>query len=77
MFKPEITVTLFPRKKKATTDSAPVTEPKVDYVAAAEEAAVRLGKKLVIGAVVVTVSTVVAATIGAIAVEATKSALNK
>ena len=77
MLKPEITVTLFPRKKKATKDSAPVNEPTVDYVAAAEEAAARLGKKLVIGAVVVTVSTVAAATLGNIATEAVKHALNK
>ena len=77
MLKPEITVTLFPKKKRNTTDSSPANEPTVDYIAIAEEAAARLGKKLVIGAVVVTVSTVVAATLGAIAVEATKSALNK
>ena len=77
MLKPEITVTLFPKKKRNTTDPEPANEPTVDYIAIAEEAAARLGKKLIIGAVVVTVSTVVAAKLGDIAIEALKHTLNK
>jgi hypothetical protein len=75
IFKPEVKITLFPKKTK--NNETPISEPNVDYVAAAEEAAARLGKKLVIGAVIVTVSTVAAATLGSIATEAVKHALNK
>jgi len=75
IFKPEVKVTLFPKKTK--TDETPISEPNIDYIAAAEEAAARLGKKLVIGAIVVTVTTVAAATLGSITTEAVKHALNK
>lgn len=75
IFKPEVKVTLFPKKTK--TDETPISEPTIDYVAAAEEAAARLGKKLVIGAVIVTVTTVAAATLGSIATKAVEHALNK
>lgn len=75
MLKPEITVTLFPRKK--TADSEPSIDPLADYVSAAEKAAERLGKKLIAGTVVVAITTAVAATLGAISVEAVKHALNK
>lgn len=73
--KPEITITLFPRKKKATTETA--QEPTVDYVAASKEAAAELGQKFFLGAGAVAVATVVAATIGAIAVKAFEHALAK
>lgn len=76
MLKPEITITLFPRRKK-TTDSVPTQEPNVDYVAAAKAAARELGKELFVGLGIVALSTVAAATIGGIAVVATNHALNK
>ena len=77
MFKPEITVTLFPRKKKATT-SEPVQEsnPVID-IDAAKAAATELGKKFFIGAGAVAIATVAAATAGAIAVVSVNHALNK
>lgn len=77
MLKPEITVTLFGRKAKKDDATTPVEEPTIDYIAAAEEAAARLGKKLVIGTVVTSVATIAAATIGSIAVIAVNHALNK
>ena len=73
--KPEIKVTLFPGKNKNAESSIP--EPKIDYVAEAEAAATRIGKKLVIGASVVSVVTVGAATLGSIAVIAVKHAIEK
>jgi len=75
LLKPEITVTLFPRKKKANTET--VQEPTPDYVAASKEAAAELGKKFFLGAGLVSISTVAAATIGGIAVVAVHHALNK
>ena len=76
MLKPEIKVTLFGRKTRQN-EEAPIDEPTVDYVAAAEEAAVRLGTKLVIGAVIVSVSTIAAATLGNIIIAAAEKALTK
>lgn len=76
MIKPEITVTLFPKKAKKTAE-VPIEEPTVDYVRVAEEAASRLGKKLVIGAVVVSVVYVGVATLGSIAVTAVEAHFNK
>jgi hypothetical protein len=76
MLKPEITITMFGRKKKQETN-APVEEPTVDYIAAAEEAAARLGKKLVVGIIVTSVATIAAATLGNIAIAAVESHLNK
>jgi len=73
--KPEITVTLFGRKKKSETPI--VEEPTVDYVAIAEEAAARLGKKLVIGGVVLIASYALAATIGSITISAVDHYLDK
>lgn len=57
MFKPEITVS-FGKKTKKTSTSTP-EEPTPDYVAIAEEALSRLGKKLIVGAVVVVATTVI------------------
>lgn len=76
LLKPEITVTLFPGRKKkqqATTEEVPT----VDYIAASKEAALDLGKKFFVGLAAVSVTTVAAATVGAIAVVATHHALNK
>lgn len=75
MLKPEIKVTLFPRKDKNTSE--PVEEPTVDYIAAAEEAAARLGKKILVGAVAFSVITVAAVTLGNIAVAAAVNAIEK
>ncbi len=77
MFKPEITVTLSPRKKKTTT-SEPVQEstPMID-LDAAKAAAEEIGKKFFIGAGAVALATVAAATAGAIAVVSVNHALNK
>lgn len=74
---PEIHVTLFGRRKRSEDNTTPVEEPTVDYVAAAEEAAERIGKKAVLGAVVVSVATVAAATLGAIAVKTVEHHLTK
>ena len=76
MLKPEITVTLFPRKKKATA-SEPVQEPTPDYIAEAKAAATDLGEKFFIGLGAVALATVAAATAGAIAVVSVNHALNK
>jgi len=76
MLKPEITITLFPRKKKATT-TEPTQEPTPDYIAEAKAAATELGKKFFIGAGAVALATVGAATAGAIAVVSVNHALNK
>jgi hypothetical protein len=76
IFKPEVKVTLFPKKTKKT-DEIPIEEPTVDYVAAAEAAAGRLGKQLVIGAIVVSVASIAAATLGSIAITAVDHALTK
>ena len=66
MFNRKIEIKLVKDNKKSTTDNTPVAEP-IDYVAVAEEAADRLVKKLIIGAVVVVASTVAVATLGHIA----------
>ena len=66
MFNRKIEIKLVKDNKKSTTDNTPVAEP-IDYVAVAEEAADRLIKKLIVGAVVVVVSTVAIATLGHIA----------
>ncbi len=77
MLKPEITITLFPRKKKATA-SEPTQEPTpVIDIDAAKAAATELGKKFFIGAGAVAIATVGAATAGAIAVISVNHALNK
>jgi hypothetical protein len=76
ILKPEVKITLFPRKNKKTEET-PIEEPTPDYVAAAEEAAARLGQKLVIGAIIVSVTTIAAATLGSIAVTAVEHALAK
>lgn len=73
--KPEIKVTMFPRKDR--TNEVPTDEPKIDYIGIAEEAASRLGKKLVVGAIVVSVTAIAAATLGSIAVTAVEHALEK
>lgn len=73
--KPEIKVSFFARKDKNA--DAPTPEPSIDYVAAAEAAATRIGKKLVVGASVVSVVTIAAATLGSIAVIAVKTAIEK
>lgn len=75
IFKPEVKITFFPRKDKNAETL--INEPSVDYIAAAEAAATRVGKKAVIGATVVSVATVAAATLGSIAVIAVNHALNK
>ena len=61
--------------KKANTIAAP-EEPKPDYVAIAEEAAARLGRKLLIGAVVVIATTAVAAVLANAADSALQNAIN-
>lgn len=66
MFNRKIEIKLVKDNKKSTTDNTPVAEP-IDYVAVAEEAADRLLKKLLIGTIVVVVSTVAVATLGHIA----------
>lgn len=77
MLKPEITITLFPRKKKATA-SEPTQEPTpVIDIDAAKAAANELGKKFFIGLGAVAIATVGAATAGAIAVVSVNHALNK
>lgn len=76
MLKPEIQITLFPGRKtkqKATPEEAAET----DYIAATKEAATELGKKFFVGLAAVSLTTVAAATAGAIAVVATHHALNK
>lgn len=77
MLKPEIHITLFGRRKPKGDNTTPVEEPTVDYVKEAEEAAERIGKKAVLGATVVSVATVAAATIGTIAVKAFEHHLTK
>lgn len=77
MLKPEITITLFPRKKKATA-SEPTQDPTpVIDIDAAKAALNEFGKKVFIGAGVVALATVGAATAGAIAVVSVNHALNK
>ena len=76
LLKPEINITLFPRKKKAT-DSEPTQEPTTDYVADAKAAARELGKELFVGLGLVALTTVAAATVGGIAIVATHHSLNK
>lgn len=77
MFKPEITVTLFPRKKKASaTEPVQETTPVID-IDAAKAALNDLGKKFFIGAGAVALTTVAAATAGAIAVVSVNHSLNK
>lgn len=66
MFNRKIEIKLVKDNKKSTTDNTPIAEP-IDYVAVAEEAADRLLKKLLIGTIVVVVSTVAVATLGNIA----------
>ena len=66
MFNRKIEIKLVKDNKKSTTDNTPVAEP-IDYVAVAEEAAERLTKKLIIGAVAVVATTFVLATLGNIA----------
>ena len=77
MLKPEITITLFPRKKKATT-SEPVQEsiPVID-IDAAKAALTEAGKKFFIGAGAVALATVGAATVGALTVVTVHHNLNK
>lgn len=62
---PKVSVTLMEKKPKVADLDAP-EEPKVDYVAVAEEATGRIGKKLVIGAVIVVAAHVVLTTAGTI-----------
>lgn len=76
LIQPRISITLFPGKKNGKKDEEQTPEPTIDF-AALEEAAVRIGKKLVVGTIVVSVSTVAAATVGAIVLEAAKHNLNK
>lgn len=74
-FKPEITVTLFP--KKAQKFEPPIEETPVDYVRIAEEAASRLGKKLLVGGIVFSAVFVGMSTLGSLAVTALEARLNK
>lgn len=79
LFKPEVRVTLFPKKAK-TSETTEDTALPIDLTAAiadAEAAAGRLGKKVVLGASVVSVVTVAAATLGSIAIIAVNHSLNK
>lgn len=66
MFNRKIEIKLVKDNKKSTTDNTPVAEP-IDYIAVAEEAADRLVKKLIVGAVVLVTVTAVVATLGNIA----------
>lgn len=76
LLKPEITVTLFPRKKASTSEPTKEPTPVID-IDAAKAAANELGKKFFIGAGAVALATVAAATAGAIAVVSVNHALNK
>ena len=76
MFNRKIEIKLVKDNKKSTTDNTPTVEP-IDYIAVAEEASERLAKKLIIGAVVVVVATVAAATLGSIADNLVDHAINK
>ena len=66
---PKLSVTLLEKKQKSEDPDAP-EEPKVDYVAVAEEATGRIGKKLVIGAVIVVAAHVFLTTAGTILINA-------
>ena len=77
ILKPEVKITLFPGKKTKTDPTTLTNEPTPDYIADAEAAATRVGEKAVIGASIVAVVTVAAATLGSIAVIAVNHALNK
>ena len=67
-------------RKKVTTDATPevpFTLPPIIDIDAAEAAAERLGKKIVIGAAAVAVVTIAASTLGHLAVLAFDHQLNK
>lgn len=66
MFKLELNPRIV-RTRKSTPETVPTEEPTPDYVAIAEEAASRLGKKLLIGAVVVVATYVVLSVAGSLA----------
>ena len=66
---PKVSVTLLEKKPKPEDLDAP-EEPKIDYVAVAEEATGRIGKKLVIGAVIVVAAHVFLTTAGTILINA-------
>lgn len=66
---PKLSVTLLEKKQKPEDHDAS-EEPKVDYVAVAEEATGRIGKKLVIGAVIVVAAHVFLTTAGTILINA-------
>lgn len=70
MFKPQINVTVGLGRNRKNNSTPTVEEPTPDYVKLAEEAASRLGKKLVIGAVVVVATTIVLSTLSQITVNA-------
>lgn len=58
------------------TDITPEEEPKPDYIGIAEEAARRIGKKLLIGAVVMVVTTAVVTVLANAADTALQNSLN-
>ena len=66
---PKLSVTLLEKKQKPEDPDAS-EEPKVDYVAVAEEATGRIGKKRVIGAVTVVAAHVFLTTAGTILINA-------
>ena len=70
MYKPTIKLTLEKIRKTADKTPVAVEEPTPDYIAVAEEATARLGKKLVVGVVVILATYVVLATAGQIAINA-------
>lgn len=75
--RPTINVSLFGKKRKADDNTVPAEEPTPDYIKLAEEAAHRLGKKLLVGAVVVIVTAAIAGAAANIAVIAFDNATSE
>lgn len=74
MFKKKLEVRLVNDAARSNITAAP-EEPKPDYVGIAEEAAVRLGKKLLIGAVVMIAATAIVSVVANAADTALQNAL--
>lgn len=78
MFKLEIKPVWVSKKRSAkSNEEAPITNPPIIDIDSAEAAAERLGKKAVIGAVVVVAATAAAGAVATIAVHAFDHAINR
>lgn len=75
--RPQIHISFFAKKRKDETQTVTAEEPTSDYIQLAEEAAARLGKKLLIGAVVVVVTAAIAGAAANIATIAFEESLSE